>query len=202
MPRDAAITRERLIAAGRELFAQPFGLSTPLKQIVDAAGQRNTSALHYHFAGRDGLIAAIIEQHNGAIELERQRMLDALGAAPTLAELVDTVIAPQAGLLEVREGRQFLSIISQLIDVFDRWDDSRAGTPAQALRSFRAIESSLPATLDPLIRRERITRLVEMVGEALGSRARRIERSGEPALTNDAFVANLTTMAVGALEAV
>jgi AcrR family transcriptional regulator len=201
VPRDAAVTRERLIAAGRELFSRPGGLSTPLKQIVDAADQRNTSALHYHFDGRDGLIAAIIDQHNTGIESMRELMLDALGPTASLAALVDTVITPQAGLLDDRAGRQFLSIVSQLSDVFDMWDHPRDGAPAQALRSFRAIEVCLPRTLDPLVRRERVTRFLEMVSEALGSRARRLERSGEPALTNEAFVANLAAMAVGALNA-
>jgi AcrR family transcriptional regulator len=201
LPRDAAVTRERLITAGRELFARPAGLSTPLKQIVDAAGQRNTSALHYHFAGRDGLIAAIIEQHNVDIETERGRMLDELGESASLRDLVETVIRPQAGLLDETAGRQFLSIVSQLNDIFDKWDDPRGGTPTQALRAFRAIESSLPDSLDVLLRRERVTRFLEMVSEALGSRARRLERSGRTELPNEAFVENLTVMAVGALSA-
>jgi AcrR family transcriptional regulator len=200
VPRDAAATRERLLDAGRELFSKPGGLSIPLKRIVDAAGQRNTSALHYHFDGRDGLLAAIIEHHNAGIESARAALLDALDPSASLADFVETVIAPQAVLLDDRSGRQFLSIISQLSDVFDRWDDPRGVTPTQALRSFRAIEARLPDSLSPLVRRERVTRFLEMVGDALGSRARRIERTGEPELSNADFVANLTAMAVGALQ--
>ncbi len=37
-----------------------------LKSVIDAAGQRNTSALHYHFGGRRGLLDAIIDASNAA----------------------------------------------------------------------------------------------------------------------------------------
>lgn len=201
MPRDAAATRDRLVVAGRQLFARPDGLLTSLKEVIEAAGQRNASALHYHFGGRDGLVAAIIEHHNVGIEATRRAMLDALGPSPSLADLVDAVIAPQAVLLQDREGRQFLSIVSQLIDLFDRWADNERATPPEARRAFRAIEAALPAGLDAALRHERVTRFLEMVSEALGSRARQLDSKRPPAVAHDAFVANLAAMAVGALAA-
>ena len=42
MPRDAAPTRELLLDAGRRLFAELGPFQAPLKQVVEAAGQRNT----------------------------------------------------------------------------------------------------------------------------------------------------------------
>jgi len=200
VPRDGSATKERLVAAGRELFARPDGLLTSLKEIIDAAGQRNPSALHYHFGGRDGLVAAIIEHHNVGIEAARAEMLDRLGPKPTVDELVDAVIAPWAELLEDRAGRQFLSIVSQLIDLFDRWDDERA-TPPQARRAFLGIERALPRGLGPALRHERVTRFLEMASEALGSRARQLDGDRPPALPHQPFVANLVAMAVGALNA-
>jgi AcrR family transcriptional regulator len=200
VPRDASATKERLVAAGRELFARPDGLLTSLKEIIDAAGQRNASALHYHFGGRDGLVAAIIEHHNVGIEATRAVMLDALGPKPTVDALVGAVVAPWAALLEDQEGRQFLSIVSQLIDLFDRWDDDRA-TPPQALRAFEAIERALPRGLSPALRHERVTRFLEMASEALGSRARQVDSRRPPTLPTETFVANLAAMAVGALNA-
>jgi AcrR family transcriptional regulator len=69
MPRDASDTRQQLIDAGRRLFARNGVYQTPLKQIVEDAGQKNSSALHYHFGGRGGLLAAIIEGNNSQIEM-------------------------------------------------------------------------------------------------------------------------------------
>jgi len=204
MPRDAAATREALIAAGRTLLAKRGGLSTTVKQIVEAAGQRNVSALHYHFGGRRGLVDAIIAVHNGRIEEARARMLEPYGPAcegAGLAELVDALIAPQAVLLEDPEGRQFLSIISQLIDLFDRWDVSTEATGPHAMRVFHAIEARLPDALRADIRHERITRLLELVTGALGARARNLDSNHPIILPHAQFVANLTAMSIGALSA-
>ena len=172
MPRDAAATRDRLIEVGRHHFAE-FGVhSTPLSRIVADAGQRNASALHYHFAtgglaAREGLLFAIIDIQNRSIENDRRERLDVLGDDRTLRDLVAAVVEPMAVKLESREGREFLSIVSQLVDWFDRWD--RGGSPEPALRAFRMIEAALPSRLSPAVRRERVTRFLDMVSEALGS---------------------------------
>jgi AcrR family transcriptional regulator len=199
MPRSSADTRELLVDAGRRLFATGGAFTTPLKAVIDAAGQRNTSALHYHFGGRRGLLDAIIDASNSHIEAERKDLLDAAAPPVSLAVLVDAVVLPQARLLHSPAGRQFLSIISQLSDLFDRWEDG--ATPAQALRAFEAIKASLPAALNDALRHERVTRFLELVSEALGSRARQLESGRPPALPHEAWVSNLTAMAVGALRA-
>ena len=209
MPRDAAATRDRLIEVGQHHFAQ-FGVhTTPLSRIVAEAGQRNSSALHYHFAtggldAREGLLFAIIDTHNRSIEDDRRARLDELehlGAVDDggLRRLVVAVIEPMAAKLSTEDGREFLSIISQLVDWFDRWD--RGGSPEQALRAFRLIEAALPSRLSPAIRRERISRFLEMVSEALGYRARQINNGRRPMLEHREYVDNLVDMAVGALGA-
>jgi AcrR family transcriptional regulator len=198
MPRDAADTRNLLIDAGRQLFATRGVYATPLKAVVEAAGQRNTSALHYHFGGRDGLLVAILDVWNHGIESERKQMLDA-DPHHSLAVLVDAVVLPQARLLHDADGRQFLSIVSQLADLFDRWEEGN--TPPQAMRAFLAIKERLPVGLDDALRHERVTRFLELVSEALGSRARRLDAMHPPSLGHDAWVSNLTAMAVGALQA-
>lgn len=200
MPRNATDTRQRLIDAGRELFARSGVYTTSSKAVIDAAGQRNTSALQYHFGGREGLLAAIIDVSNAGIEAEREVLLDAAPPPISLAVLVEAVVLPQAHLLHDAEGRQFLSIVSQLSDLFDRWEEPGAAPP-QALRAFRAIKAILPGDLDEALRHERVTRFLELVSEALGSRARMLEAGRSPALPHEVWVANLAAMAVGALRA-
>ena len=205
MPRDAAATRDALITAGRRLLARPGGLATPVKEIVDAAGQRNVSALHYHFGGRRGLVDAILDVHGGRIEERRGVMLQPFGAdlaAASLPQLVDAFITPQAELLIVTEGRQFLSIISQLVDLFDRWDLVPERTGEHAMRIFRAIQERMPESLSPELKHERITRFLELVTSALGARARNVDANRPTPLAADAFVANLAVMSIGALSIV
>ena len=199
MPRDAAETRQLLVDAGRRLFAKSGIYATSLKAVVEAAGQRNTSALHYHFGGRDGLLTAIIDAHNSRIEHERRLMLDASSYPPTLERLVAAVVLPQASLLHEPEGREFLSIVSQLGDLFDRWEEG--GTPEQALRAFVGIAELLPPDLPANVRHERVTRFLELVSQALGSRSRQIDLGRTPSVTHEAWVSNLVAMAVGALSA-
>lgn len=209
MPRDAATTRDALLAAGRRSFATEGVYSTPLSRIVTAAGQRNTSALHYHFASegvdaRTGLLFAIIDAENRHIEDRRRLMLDELetsGGEHDLRSLVVAYVAPQADRLDTVTGRQFLSIVSQLVDLFDRWDEDGDRTPPEAMRTFRAIETVLSKHLPPDVRRERIARFLEMVSESLGARARRIERADHLRIDNEGFVDNLVDMTVGALSA-
>jgi AcrR family transcriptional regulator len=205
MPRDPAATRDALIAAGRRLLARPGGLATPVKEIVDAAGQRNVSALHYHFGGRRGLVDAILDVHGGPIERRRGEMLHRFGAdleAATLPQLVEAFIAPQAELLDVVEGRQFLSIVSQLVDLFDRWDLVPERTGHHAMRVFRALQDRMPPTLSAELRHERITRLLELVTSALGARARNVDANRPTPLSAGDFVANLAAMSIGALAIV
>ena len=204
MPRDAAPTRELLLDAGRRLFAELGPFQAPLKQVVEAAGQRNTSALHYHFGGREGLLTAIIDHHNATIEDERRLLLDRIEAerhVDDLRALVEAVVVPFSRMLRDDEGRQFLAVVAQLVDLFDRWDVESERTPTQALRAFRHIEAALDRSLTPELRHERVTRFLELVTEALGARARLLARGRRPRLATAPFVANLVDMAVGALAA-
>jgi AcrR family transcriptional regulator len=199
MPRDAADTRQRLVDSGRVLFSRQGVYSTPLKAVVEAAGQRNPSALHYHFGGRTGLLNAILDSHNARIETDRRALLDSAGSAATLHDLVAAVVLPQADQLSEHDGRCFLSIVSQLSDLFDRWEGGH--TPEQALRAFLGIKDRLPATLTDNVRHERVTRFLELVAQALGSRARQLNAGRTPAVDHEEWVANLMAMATGALSA-
>ena len=63
MPRDSTVTREKLIRAAEYLFAR-HGFDVPIRDIQDRAGQRNATALQYHFGGKRELVWAIIERHS------------------------------------------------------------------------------------------------------------------------------------------
>src|SRR5213080_347278 len=97
MPADATGTRDKLIAAGERLFASRGVEGAQLRDIVQAAGQSNDSAIHYHFASRDGLLVAICERHIAAMEPERQQLLDDLharGATADIEAIVTALVVP------------------------------------------------------------------------------------------------------------
>src|SRR5262249_2581823 len=78
MARRATVPRERLLRAGERLFAERGIDGVTVREINQLAGQRNSSALHYHFGSREGLLNEIRHQHRGPIEERRVAMLDAL----------------------------------------------------------------------------------------------------------------------------
>jgi AcrR family transcriptional regulator len=71
-------TRSALLTAAERLFADG-GIDGPsLREITRAAGQRNTSALQYHFGDRDGLLRAVLEHHLRSVDTNRSALLDQL----------------------------------------------------------------------------------------------------------------------------
>jgi AcrR family transcriptional regulator len=203
MARDATDTRETLLRTAQEMFARDGIYQVPLKRIVESAGQRNASALHYHFGGRDGLLVAITERHDGAIEDERAGFLARLAAEGRLADLralVEALVVPFAHKLGDREGREYLRIVEQLVGLFDLWNVEVMGGPTGAQEVLFRIQAQLEHLPEPL-RHERVTIVLALVSETLAMRARALEENGPPSLDHDTFVANLVDMAVGALSA-
>ena len=57
---DPDATRARIVAACERLFAERGIERVSLNEIVAAAGQRNASAIHYHFGDREGLMERVL----------------------------------------------------------------------------------------------------------------------------------------------
>ncbi|MEE4360634.1 MAG: helix-turn-helix domain-containing protein [Pseudomonadales bacterium] len=81
-PDAPADTRTRLLDAAEHLFARDGFAGTSTRAILQAADQRNESALQYHFGGRNGLVAAIHARRIEQIEALRRPRLEALLAEP------------------------------------------------------------------------------------------------------------------------
>ncbi len=54
--------REKLISAADSLFAADGIEGVSQRRILSEAGQRNQSAIQYHFGSRQGLIRAVLER--------------------------------------------------------------------------------------------------------------------------------------------
>ena len=52
------------------------GARVEIREINDRAGQRNPSAVHYHFGSKEGLVEAILLRHQEALEIEAGRRLN------------------------------------------------------------------------------------------------------------------------------
>lgn len=74
--------RSDILDAAERLIAER-GIQVPLRDIAVAAGQRNNSAVNYHFRNRQDLIDAIVRRRLEPMEQERAQMVEALLDAPT-----------------------------------------------------------------------------------------------------------------------
>jgi len=110
--------RQVLILKAQELFARKGIDAVSLNEINKAAGQRNTSALHYHFGNKQGLIKAIIYEHYAAIDQQINQQLDQFEALPkaqqTPRNLLSAIVTSFSQQLDTREGIDYLLIVSQM----------------------------------------------------------------------------------------
>lgn len=110
-------TRQTLLLAAEKLFAQ-YGLhGVSLRQISEAAGQKNTSAIQYHFGARDQLVEAVFAMRMAIINPRRQQALDGLKANGRLGDvraLASVMVWPMAEELRPRqEGNYYLQFLSR-----------------------------------------------------------------------------------------
>lgn len=113
----SAQTRDRFVDAAQQLFAERSIDSVSLNEITVAAGQKNRSALQYHFGGRDGLLQAIVDRHAGRVHELREAYLDASAGAelPPARAASRGLVYPLAQYIGENEGGvQYVKILSQL----------------------------------------------------------------------------------------
>ncbi|MCZ4498832.1 MAG: TetR/AcrR family transcriptional regulator [Marmoricola sp.] len=199
MARDATETRARLLRAGEQRFARDGVTGARLSDIVKDAGQRNDSAVGYHFGSRQGLLAAIVGKHMDVMEARR--------VVPTedasLAEVVRAIVVPTAELLRTDDGCDFLRITEQLAG----WSGVGTGNLNAAIADtviggqLTRLEAILAVRLGTALTRERTALLVTFLTAALAERARARGEGVRPRLGHERFVEHLVNVLTGALAA-
>ncbi|WP_430333222.1 TetR family transcriptional regulator [Rhodococcus sp. ACT016] len=88
--------RETILHVAERLIAERGLHGVSAREIVRTAGQRNNSAITYHFGSWDGLLEAVWLAHIGNINTLRTEMLDAIAVdtPDRLAALVGAYIHP------------------------------------------------------------------------------------------------------------
>lgn len=112
----ADTTKTALIEAAERLIAEKGLADVSTREILQEAGQRNQSALQYHFGSKKGLIAATISERTAQLDQERLAMLDRVGADPSLRQLFEVLILPLGELMKTKAaGANYLNFLSQAI---------------------------------------------------------------------------------------
>ncbi|WP_169986805.1 helix-turn-helix domain-containing protein [Microbispora sp. H10836] len=118
----AETTVRRLVDAAERLFAERGIDAVSLREINAAAGQRNSTALQYHFGDRAGLLKAVLAKHRPEIEARRHQLLDEYEArgplppAQARRTLAAALVRPAAAkLADPDGGRAYLRVMEQLL---------------------------------------------------------------------------------------
>lgn len=161
-------TQLQLLTAAERLFAEEGIDVVSTRRISAAADQRNTSALHYHFGGKEALLDAILEYRMEPINRRRLELLvdiERKGLGSDVRALVEVLVLPFAEqALESPAAGHYLSLMSQLYSRrrFDLlFPAGRART-----ESLRRTLERLEAALDIPGKAERELRL-ELMGITL-----------------------------------
>jgi AcrR family transcriptional regulator len=110
-------TRNQIKAAAQMLFARNGIDAVTVQQIVDAAGQRNNAALHYHFGTKEELIRQMVVDGAMVLDARRHEMLDAMatrGGPASIREVMLILIMPVIELGEDERWRGYIRFTSQL----------------------------------------------------------------------------------------
>jgi AcrR family transcriptional regulator len=205
MKADGSETRRRLIRAAEHLYARQGIDRVTVKDINALAGQRNESALHYHFGSKEGLLRTILESHAAEITGEAQSLLHELEQSEVsegLNDLIRILVVPLSGQLGTEEGRDYLQMITQMLDFYPyRWT---ASANDQVDKVVLVALTKIFEALKPMpeaIRWERISVLGDAATFSCARRARDLSEGRRVFVDHVDFVENLIEMATAALLA-
>ncbi|WP_137294212.1 TetR/AcrR family transcriptional regulator [Nocardioides dongxiaopingii] len=203
--REGSGAPSELIAAAERLFSARGIDGVSLREITREANQRNTTALQYHFGGRDGLLRALVEKHMDTVAVRRAALLDHVegrtdltardGASMLVQPLIAKLTSDDGGPAFLQVAAEMLNRTHRLIDP----DEPVGPVIYDALGSLdrwsATFESVMPAgsTGAPLHRRFAVIRFAHI---EIGRRA----RVGPP-INVPLFTSQLIDMVAGLLTA-
>ena len=167
-------TRQKMLEAAERLFSAQGIDAVNLRDIGRQAGQRNNSAVQYHFGTKDQLVRDLIEMRLPAIVNRRSSMLDDLvrdSSTNDFRRLAESLVGPFAeASVELPYVNGFLS--SMLMS--PRWaavlyEDERF---AGGQRLFAAHLASALGEIGPESVKLRVDYATQLTVHALGSRSR------------------------------
>jgi AcrR family transcriptional regulator len=199
-------TRIALINAAEALFAQSGIDGVSLRQINMAAGQKNSSAAHYHFGSKESLIIAIFEKRMTEVNQRRLNFLDSIestGEQTNVRRLVEALIHPIVAEINAdKSGRHYIRFMAYAIghpqlNLNKIWTQESANSYARLLKLLRA---ALPDIPDPIFG-QRFALSFEQIVHSLADREHLRNIAGTNLKVNAAlFVSNLVDCVAGAMS--
>jgi AcrR family transcriptional regulator len=177
----AHATREAILTVAERLYAEHGVLAVSNRQISEAAGQGNNTAVGYHFGTRADLVRAIARRHSAAVEDLRARMLAGLGAGADLRDWVRCLVHPSTEYLTTAgPPTWFARFTAQVMTE----PSLRAAVAAETLsspslaRTVEGLSRCLPA-LPAEVRAERNAMTRQLLIHTMAERERALAEGGD-----------------------
>ncbi len=107
-------TRTALMLAAERLIAQKGLANVSAREILQEAGQKNQSALQYHFGSKDDLILSTICHRIAQCDARRQELIAEWPDKPGYGDIITAIFLPLAELAELDEhGKNYVIFTCQ-----------------------------------------------------------------------------------------
>lgn len=90
----AVDTREAIMAAAEQLFAELGVFAVSNRQVSEAASQGNSAAVSYHFGTKTDLVRAIVSKHAMRVDTLRESMLSEASDSFDLRDWLSCLVRP------------------------------------------------------------------------------------------------------------
>jgi AcrR family transcriptional regulator len=198
-----AITTERLIVVAERLYADHGLDAVSLRQIAEAADQKNHAVVQYHFGTKEELLKAIVRFRTGDAQDRRRAALDELeatGRQHDLRGLLEAAIVPL--VTSQPPGSHYLRFIVALqpIVLGDIWVEIGEEHGSTSNRIAKYLDQAL-AHLPAPLRQARMSRAFDMILRALAEHFDPPDASVTRPIPDELFLDEVVLSGVAVLEA-
>jgi AcrR family transcriptional regulator len=189
-----------LILAAERLFAERGIEGVSLRQVNQAANQKNTAAAHYHFGSRDGLVNAVLMHRLPELDRQRGQLLGRPAQQKGLRFYLEAFIKPLSEQLNPREeGNFYIRFMQQYEKHRGDYEFVRGITP-RSVEIYEGLEGLLFYLPDE-VRRFRIGYLINIIHSLLAVAEERLCKGELSHAGVELLVANTMDMVEAALTA-
>lgn len=188
----------KMVDAAERLAAEQGLRALTVQAVQEAAGQRNKSAVQYHFGGREGLVEAILATRMAPTSERRTSMLLDLGPDPSTRDLVEVLVRPLVESVLSRTPSYWARFLLQAIS-----DPTTGLVAIEAIddRALRATQARLEERLEHLPPTLRKLRVQAIFGYACVVLAAHEVGAMSADLSPDALATELVDACLGLVEA-
>lgn len=200
------VTQQGLMLAAEKLISEKGIHQVSIREIVKEAGQKNESALQYHFKNLQGLLDAIHKERTRQTQQKRTELLEALlkkGTEPSLRDLCRLMVLPTFELAKADpKYRRYVSVFAHEIALTDEPVLSKVnqagGGGKSGLKTGELLRINLKHLPEPDYR-QRMEFALRLCSSSMGALAR--HRSAFRGNTADKYVSALLDAMEGLLNA-